>query len=154
MECLSIRQNITSTVDQVRDASYKEKKSLFSTQEQIDTFLDKILEFKGLLTEKTEEVESFCEKLETFTWFEALDEECLKLLNDVIAATRDWRSSLVRQYISMDILKRKKIATAEIKNFKYAIDDLREVCDDLESVFFYLPKNDSFTETTKELSLL
>ena len=42
----------------------------------------------------------------------------------------------------------------EIKNFKLAIDDLKGGASDLESRFFFLPKNSDFQETSKELSLL
>ena len=42
----------------------------------------------------------------------------------------------------------------EIKKFKAATDDLKDVAADLESRFFFLPNISDFQETTKELSLL
>ena len=110
--------------------------------------------FKKLLNDKTAKIESICEELESFTWFAQIDDECLRLLNDVIASARDWRSTLIKQYIQMETLRKRKIASEEISNFKSALDDLRETCEDLESVFFHLPKSESFQEITKQLSLV
>jgi hypothetical protein len=72
----------------------------------------------------------------------------------LIAAAKDLRSSLVRQYVSMTSLTKQGIAKQEIKDFKYAIDDLRESIEDLESVFFFLPEMPEFKETTKKLTLI
>ncbi len=56
--------------------------------------------------------------------------------------------------ISVNVIRSKGIAKEEIKNFKSAIDDLKDVASDLESRFFFLPKIPDFQETTKELSLV
>lgn len=154
MECLSERERITTTVVEVREASYQDKKNLLGTEDQVNKFLDDILTLKSLLKEKTNKIETFSDKLESFTWFNDVDEECLMLLNDVIAATRDWRSTLIKQYVTMEPLRKRGIAKQEIIEFKLALDDLREICEDLESVFFHLPKCEDFVETTKQLALI
>lgn len=51
-------------------------------------------------------------------------------------------------------MRSKGIAKEEISNFKAAIDDLKDSYQDLESVFFFLPKMPEFKETTKQLSLI
>ena len=76
------------------------------------------------------------------------------MINDLISAIKDLRSSLARQYASMSFLRQKGIAKEEIKTFRSAIDELKEVYQDLESVFFFLPKMMEFKETTKLLSLI
>ncbi|TZF83986.1 hypothetical protein FW774_11100 [Pedobacter sp. BS3] len=154
MECLTEKDKIAATVNEAKEVSFREKTHALTTDEQINSFLDKILEFKQLLHKKTTEIETFCEKLEALTWFNKIDEDSLKLLNDLIAATRDWHNTLVRQFLKMNKLLEKGIATKDIKSFKHAIDDLRESADDLESVFFHLPQNHDFQETTKELQLV
>lgn len=53
----------------------------------------------------------------------------------------------------MGYLRKKGIAKEEIKSLKFAIDDLKEVIEDLDSVFFYLPSIPNFIETTRLLSL-
>ena len=76
------------------------------------------------------------------------------LINDLISSARELRSSLVRQYVLINPFRTKGIAKEEIKDFKNSIDELKEVCQDLDSVFFFLPENSEFQEITKELSLV
>jgi hypothetical protein len=76
------------------------------------------------------------------------------LLNDLISSAKDLRTTFIRQYVLLTTFRKKGIAKEEIKNFKSAVDDLKEICDDLESVFFFLPKMPDFNETTKQLSLV
>jgi 5-bromo-4-chloroindolyl phosphate hydrolysis protein len=61
---------------------------------------------------------------------------------------------LIRQYVSLYLIRSKGIAKEEIKNFKNTIDDLKENYQDLESVYFFLPEIPDFKETTKLLSLV
>lgn len=61
---------------------------------------------------------------------------------------------MIHQYVLMGKLRKNGIAKEEIKAFKNAIDELKESYEDLESVFFFLPKMPDFTDTTKKLSLI
>ncbi len=123
-------------------------------EEKINAFLDAINDFKRALVCKTEEVQEINSRIEKLTWFTDIDDACLMLVNDIISAARDLHSSLIRQYVAMNIIKSKGIARSEIREFKDSLDDLRESCDDLELVFFHLPNNQDFVETTRQLSLL
>ncbi|RZN74410.1 hypothetical protein [Winogradskyella sp. PC-19] len=116
--------------------------------------LDAILDLKSSIKNKTKRIYEVNHNIEKLTWFNDLDEECLMLTNDLISAAKDLRSSLIRQYISLDFLRKKGIAKEEIKDFKNSIDELKETYQDLESVFFYLPEIPEFVETTKQLSLV
>ena len=122
--------------------------------ERPNDFLDSLLDFKHSLKQKTETITSFNDCIEKITWFNDLDEECLMLINDLISAIKDLHSSLIHQYISMNYLKQKSIVKEEIRDFKCTIDNLKENYQDLESVFFYLPKMSDFKDTTKQLSLV
>jgi len=97
---------------------------------------------------------SFNNRIEKITWYNDLDEECYMLINDLISAIKDLHSSLIRQYVSMNYLKQKGIVKEEIRDFKSTIDNLKENYQDLESVFFFLPKMPDFKETTKQLSFV
>lgn len=154
MEAIYYKKEIKKTFSDIRTVSFEEKKSSLMQEEQINAFLDAIIDLKSVLTQKTQVIESINERIEKITWFTNLDEECLLLINDLISSARDLRSTLVRQYISLSIIRKKGIAKEEIKNFKSAVDDLKEICDDLESVFFFLPQMPMFVETTKLLSLV
>ncbi len=154
MACLTHKEEITNTFTSVRTFSFDEKKSPFMDQERMNFFLDAILEFKKSLVDKTEKMQFITNKIEKITWFNDLDEECLMMINDLISGIKDLRSTLIRQYVSMNFLRKKGIAKQEIKNFKLSIDDLKEIYQDLESVYFFLPEIPEFKETTKQLSLI
>ena len=154
MECSSHKTEIVNTFSNVRSFSFQEKKVPLLDEEKVNSFFDAILDFKNGLKEKTERIYNINERIERLTWFNDLDEESLMLLNDLISATKDLRTSLIRQYVSLSSIRKKSIANDEIKDFKNSIDELKESCEDLESVFFFLPEMPDFVETTKKLSLI
>ena len=154
MESLSHKTEIRNTFKSVRTFSYNEKRRPLLDEEKVNSFLDAILDFKNRLSEKTEEIHEINQKLEKLTWLGDLDEECLMLLNDLISSAKDLHSSLVRQYVAMNSIRKKGIAKEEVSEFKNAIDELKETYSDLESVFFFLPEMPEFVETTKRLSLI
>lgn len=146
------KEKIINTVSAVRKVSFEEK--LNSTEEKLNNFLDAILDFKIMLTEKTAKINELIENLESVTWLQIQNEECLMLLNDLVAQAKDLHSSLIRNYVVFNSLKQKGIAKECIKEYKAAIDDFKESYSDIESVFFFLPEMPEFKETTKELSLI
>ncbi|QFZ55164.1 hypothetical protein FEZ18_10330 [Oceanihabitans sp. IOP_32] len=154
MECLSHNSEIVNTFSNIRSFSYQEKKTPLIDEKRVNSILDAILDFKNSLKEKTNKIYNINEKIEKITWFNELDEESLMLLNDLISSAKDLRTSLIRQFISMNSLRRKGIAKEEIKDFKNSIDELKESYEDLESVFFFLPEMPDFVETTSKLSLV
>ena len=154
MECLTQKRAIKKTFSSVRSLSFNEKKEVMHDEKIINQFLDAINEFKKNTISRSENIESINEAIEKLTWYTDLDEECLMLINDLIAALKDLRSSLIRHYIKMNYLRTKGIAKNEIKMFKEAIDGVKEAYEDLESVFFFLPEIPEFKETTKQLSLV
>ena len=147
-------EKINQTFNEVRKVSFLEKKEASMSEESINAFLDKIIEFKKLLQEKTKKIELINENLEKITWFDDLEEEALIMINETISLCKDLHSTLIRFYVRLNFLKIKGIAKNEIKVFKSVIDDLKEISEDLESVFFFLPQMPDFKETTKKLSLI
>ncbi|MGG8496083.1 hypothetical protein ACQY1Q_06680 [Tenacibaculum sp. TC6] len=155
MECLSHKSEITDTFFEVRTFSFQEKKAALIDEKRINKLLDAILDFKKNLNEKTEKIYNINERIERLTWFNNLNEENLMLLNDLISSTKDLRTSLLRQYVSINnSLKSKGIAKNEIKDFKNSIDELKESYEDLESVFFFLPEIPDFIDANNKLSLI
>jgi hypothetical protein len=154
MECLSHKSEISNTFSSVRNFSFEEKKFSMYNEERMNAFLDAILEFKNTFQMKTEKIIKINESIERVTWFNDLDEESLMLINDLISSIKDLHSTLIRQYVSLNLIRSKGIAKEEIKNFKNTIDDLKENYQDLESVYFFLPEIPDFKETTKLLSLV
>jgi len=154
MESLTYKSRISETFENVRKLSFEEKKQSAFDEVKINKLLDKILEFKKLFFDKTKKINAIVEKIEQITWFNNLDNDSLMSINDLISAIRDLHSSLLRQYISLNLIRSKGIAKEEIKLFKASIDDLKDVAADLESRFFFLPNISGFQEITKELSLI
>lgn len=151
MEATSNKTKIQNTYSNLRTISFEEKKSPLLNEERVNSFLDAILEVKKSLKDKTTKINKINICLEKVTWFTDLEEEELMLINDLISMTKDFRSSLIRQYVAMGFMRKKGIAKEEIQEFKNAIDDLREGAEDLESVFFFLPEMPEFKETTQKL---
>jgi len=154
MDCLLHKPKITEAFNTVRNFSFEEKREAIFDEERINKLLDAILDFKKAFATKTEKINVLVIKLEELTWCNDVDEECLMLINDLISSIKDLHSSLIRQYVSLNYIRSKNIAKEEIKNFKMAIDNLKEIGTDLESVFFFLPEMPLFKNTTKQLSLV
>ena len=154
MDCLTYNSRIKETFQNVRNLSFEEKKEPILDEKKINRLLDTILDFKRNLTKKTDKIEDVIERIEKITWFNNLDQECLILINDLVSSIRNLQSSLQRQYISFNFLRAKGIAIDEIKSFKSAIDDLKDIANDLDSRFFFLPIYVEFEDITKELSLI
>lgn len=154
MDCRVYNPKISETFEIVRKLSFEEKKQSLFDEVKVNKFLDNILELKKILSIKTERINGLIENIELITWFDNLDSTSLLLINDLISAIRDLRTSLFRQYVSLSLIRSKGIAKVEIKSFKGAIDDLSEIASDLESTFFFLPNIKEFKETTKQLSLI
>lgn len=156
MECVADHKTqINNTFNSVRDFSYTEKKEPLSREEDINEILDAINGFKRKLSEKTKKIYDLNQNLEKLTWIdEEIDDGCHKALNDLIAASKDLKSSLIRQYVHVNKDHLKRVAKSEITDFKNSIDELEESYKDLESVFFFLPNIPEFQEITKELSLI
>lgn len=154
METAQCKKEIKNTFSNLRKMSFNEKHSPLLQEKEINILLDTIIDLKKLLTDKSQSICDINNRMEKLTWFDNIDNECLMLINDLISTAKDLRSTLIRQYVSMNVLRSKGIAKEEIKEFKNALDDLKEVYEDLESVFFYLPQMPDFVETTKRLSLV
>lgn len=154
MATISDKSFIKRTFAEVREASFKEKSYPLTEEQLTNSFLDSILELKKILQDKTSEIFLINDMMEKLTWVNDVDEESLMLLNDLISVAKDFRSSLIRQYISLNDLRKQGLVKEEIKEFKNGIDALKEAYEDLESVFFFLPKMPDFVETTRKLSLI
>ncbi len=154
MDCLIYNPKISEAFETVRKFSFDEKKETLLDETKVNSFLDKILELQKMLSLKTQKINNLIENVERITWFDNLDNTSLLLINDLISAIRDLRTTLQKQYIALALIRTKGIAKIEIKNFKSAIEDLSEMATDLESTFFHLPNIKEFKETTKQLSLI
>jgi hypothetical protein len=151
------KESIIGIFNNTREFSYHEKRNPIEFDEtEQNKFLDNILELKRLLNKKVEKINEIVNDLQKITWVDSIanDEESLKIINDIISLLKDLHSTLVRQYVMLNGVRKRGIAKAESKNYKNAMDDIKESYIDLESVFFHLPEMPEFIDTTKQLSLV
>lgn len=148
------KPTILETIQKVKQFSFEEKKESQIDESKINQLLDRILWFKKMLSDKTDKIYAIVEKAEEITWYNELDNESLLLINDLISSMRDLHSSLIRQYVSFNYIRSKGVAKEEIKRFKASLDELKDISNDFESIYFFLPRIPEFQETTKLLSLL
>jgi hypothetical protein len=154
MEGVTSKETINSTVETVSDVSYAEKRDRFTSDAEINKFLDHVLELRTIIDKKTAVVNNINDLLDNLFSLHNLNEECLKLLNVLIGIGRDFHFTLEKQYRNIKVLAEQNIAVNEISGFKETIDYLKEMIDDLESVFLILPEDKAFLEVTKQLSML
>lgn len=87
-------------------------------EERVNLLLDTILDFKSSLKIKTNKIYEVNERIEKITWFNNLDDESLMLLNDLISSAKDLRTSLIRQYLSMNFLRKRGLPNRRLKILK------------------------------------
>ncbi len=135
--------------------SFEEKRNPQLTEQHINAFLDAILDLKSLLREKTNKLNEVTLLFEKLTWYNNLDDDCLMRINETISLAKELYRSLSFQYASLARMRIKSgIVKEEIQRLKTSLDDLKEIITDVENVFFVLPADDEFVNTTKELNLL
>ena len=154
MSVATLNKEIKSTSAEVREFSFRQKKELLSKQEIIDRFLDAIPSLKKILQERTDTLEEMVDKIDHLTTLGKPSQSALIKINDLISLLRDWHSVLIREYVSLNSIRKLKIAKEEIKAYKSAIDDLKEGYEDLESIYFFLPSMPEFEETTTAISMI
>lgn len=149
------QRKLTSVLEQVKTTSLKEKRTIENNEANLNAFLDAINVFKEKLCFETEEINNLLPRLEELTWFTQPSEEVLLQLTELIALIRDLRSNWVKKYVKYNrTFSKKGIATKEIKAFKLMLDDLHEIANDLEDVFFVLPQNEKFQEINQKIAAL
>ncbi len=84
MECLSFKSQISDTFSSVRNFSFEEKKAPLYNEEKINALLDAILDFKETFQKKTERIDEINGQIEKLTWFNDVNDECLRLINDLM----------------------------------------------------------------------
>ena len=154
MESTLSADKIRATFQDIRSVSFREKREGLNGEEQINQFLDHLLDLKQILNKKSSTIEGISKRLEALSWLDVLCENDLKKINDLVASARDLYSVLIRQYVALTHVFEIEALKEPLNRFKLSIDSLKEVTADIESVFFFLPQMPDFVETTRELSLI
>lgn len=146
-------KRISKIVDIVKDASFTEMKEVKSEEEVINTFLDRINEFKAELRKNSKRIDAISEQIEALSWkITKPNEATLKEINHLIVLAKNLKGTLIKKYVSFNYFRSQGIAKDEIAAFKNTIDLLTESYSDLDSIFFSFHQNNDFLEITKRLS--
>ncbi len=151
---ISDKQKLDAVMEKIRATSFSEKQNQKTEEELMNSFLDAINVIKKDLVTRTETIIDISERMEEVTWFNNLDQSTVQILNELIVLARDVHSSLIRNYVGLNIFRQKGVAKNEITEFKNAIDFLKDVIDDLEFAFFSFPKDKEFQKVTAALEEL
>lgn len=155
MKPSEISEQVDSVIEAITIASNNASAPILTQQERVDLFLDSILSFKEKLSKTCEEIESLNPSLEELTWVQQpLSEELLPHVRRLIDSCYDLHKKYVKTYVGFKNLRQRGIAKQEIKQFKAAIDDFKDITTDLESVFFIFPNNKEFQKVTEGLKAL
>ena len=116
--------------------NYKSEET-HSDEALINKFLDNVLKFHKYLTKYKNDINQCVDGMEKLSWLEISKENDLKSLKNLLTSSIELHRLLVKNYIGYRNSKLlSQVANSKIKEFKTAIDDLKEVTNDLNLLFF------------------
>jgi FtsZ-binding cell division protein ZapB len=147
------KTTIENTLFEVSELS-KPQNTKALKQIEIDSFLDKVLDFHKHIQSKTNKINHLNQEYQKLTWFDNIDDECLQLIDKMLVASNKLHHDLLQYFDNLKWATNKGIATIVLDDFKTAIDDLKEYNEDLYSIFFELRTDADFINTTAKLENL
>lgn len=153
-ECKELLENTFDSVSTYTFEKRKVKEHTPTEDERNNAFLDSINLIKNGLIKETNEIDSLVNKVSQITWFNEVNDDCLKVINNILGSLKNLKGVLTRQYVGFDNLRSKGIAKTEIALFKEAIDSIKELHDDINFRFFIGPNDDEFLKNEEEFKSL
>ena len=151
----AVKDKIASVMGKMNEVREIEEKHV-PTQEEIDNFLDAINGIKGDLIKSTSSMLKVTEILEELSWFDRkqMSEPEKESLDTIFKDIGELHPLFIKRYLALTTLRLKGIAKDEIKAYKNAIDDLKEISEDVKYTLYNIGENDDFNSITSSLSLL
>ncbi len=146
-------QKLTSTQAEFNQISLNGKTEVFlSKQEEINFFLDTIIEYKKFLTDKAGLFNELTLKLEELTWISNREDKMVILIINVIIALSKEIYRIYKSALEVNKkLQKLDYAVSEIENYNTALEDFIETIDDIEFSFFYFPNSEASTTASSYL---
>jgi hypothetical protein len=139
----------------VQQASVSEADNKRDYEKKVNQFLDYILSQKRFFRERANALNELLPEIEEFSWFSDLDEETLVSLEGILTLMNNLYVTMRGRYIKANVFfTRNKISAQELREYKAAADDLKELADDMRTRFFVTAKDDEFQAITNELDSL
>lgn len=132
----TIVEAVHKTREEVSELSYRQRKG------DIDKFLDAINELRDHMKSLTGRVEQIVEGFSGLTWYKEYNEEALKEIHTTVVMARDLHKRLLISFTKVNkVCRKKKILQTELNDYKYSLNELEEVVDDIDLIFFEFPND-------------
>lgn len=148
---------IRKVVRDVENISYEQRIHPLTQDENNNVIIEMYSNFKPKLNNFTNALNGLTEKYESLTWLDNPNEDSLKSLHTLITISKSFCNTInldFNHFKTCNALKENNFLKTEIENYEMSIQDFTEVTNDLERVFFTLPKNKEFNTTTDNLKAL
>ncbi|WP_035690563.1 hypothetical protein [Flavobacterium sp. F52] len=151
MECTTTKSRIQETFNEVTELS--NKKNIKAAHElAINKLLDSICKVRDILFERASLISELNLKMAKLSHLENLDDECFEMIRKILDQSKAFHHKAIRNYVELNWLIRKGIATEAMHAYKDALNDLKEYTEDLEDLFFNLPDDKEFANRIEMLS--
>ena len=154
MTTSAVQKKLDSAKSGITEYSYTiQRKQSF--EDLTNQFLEKLWDVKLEFEETSKNILSIVSVLETVTWLtDRPSEKILKEINSILNLTRGLYSNLEKRKSLIKKLKISEMCPEASQLLFDDIDLLGETIDDLEAIYFRLPKNPDFKEICNRASLL
>jgi len=122
---------------ELKNVSKKQKLQTRSSEQLTNDLLDSILSFQKELTGRSNALETIMKDFEKLTWLKFSDID-LAAIEDIIKTGREVHASYMTEYIKISSTG---FVTKELPIYKDALDDFKEVLDDVNYAFFIAPND-------------
>ncbi len=139
-----------------RELKDKINKVEHSDETIVNNFLDSIHLTKEHLNSESSGMDELTHIFERITWLDQLSKVDLLKVKSLLDQAKDLLNKTVnKHYVSLNNKFRNSgIAINELNRYKSAINNFKEMIEDVESALFTLPNIEGFNETTEELNNL
>lgn len=147
------REKVSLAMGAINEVSIYAQNSQKEFEKTINKFLDHINDTKQLLTKRAVEVSAIVPKIAELTWLAQVDNEVLSDIKELVDGVLTLNKVMVTFWVMVNRnFDKHKIAKTELKHYKQAADDLKELASDLKDRFFALPEDKEFQELMQQLA--
>lgn len=147
------REKLEYLLGTFRKAAVDEPSNKVVREKAVNAFLDSILKKKEYLNQTTANLEGYTLKLREFAWFTGLEPEVIDGLRIVLDLVYRLHGLIVKNYVlTSNSFAKSNIGKSELVALKEALDDFKEVAEDLHERFFVIPQDAEFQSLMAELN--
>lgn len=156
METVTVQEKLSKISESINSQSYESR--AFSYEETINAYLDLINTYRHRILNTTEKVSEINSGFESLSWIgedENISDTILKDLNKTLISASGLIHLLKKDYSKLNsTLRGKGLCKVELNGYIDSIRNLAETLDDIDSVFFRLPKESKFQDHLSQLASL